>query len=202
VLSLAALPFLQTEQYQATLSLSITTIEDKELVAQTLFPNVNEQLIEIDPDTWEKLDPNNANRDFVYMRLLDSINGYFVKRFAEVDVQTRIAEEIGLDTENLHREEPFYNIYNNGFGSFSFAYTSGDRTQAGQFDKAMEDAFRDLVNEWNTEKDIFAIKLVDQAIEPSVIRVTPALQEYLLPPFAGLTIGLTLAILAPFHRKN
>ncbi len=202
LVGLTSLPFLQSERYQATITLSITTVEDRNIIAETIFPNVNKELIEIDPKTWEKLNPDNVNRDIVYFRLLGTISGYFVNRFAGVDVQSQIAQDLSVNGDNLTRQDPFYEIINTGFGSITLAYTGEDRSQVEEFAQIAENAFVNLVDEWNTEKDVFAIQFVDNAIEPSITRITPSIQEYILPLFAGLTLGLTLAILIPIFKKN
>ncbi len=200
--SLAALPFVQETKYQSTISLNITTQNDARIVQETLYPSADEALIEIDPDAWELINPENANREYLYFRMLGTLNGYFVKRFAEVDVQARIAESIGLPPQNLSKQAPIYEISGNGLGSISFSLTHSDKAAAEQFDEAVESTFNNLVQEWNTGKDIFAVKLVDNQIESGLIEIRPHTQEYLLPPLAGLTAGICLALLVPAKPKN
>lgn len=193
---------LTQEKYEAAVTLNIATVYEKEVVAQTLFPNVDKQLVDIDPETWSKLDPANANKDYAYFRLLGSINGYIINRFSRTDVQSQIARQIGRSTDNLREQMPFYFMGNNGFGSTTFIFRTENLEQAEKFIPAVQEIFPKIIQEWNEGKEIFAIRPVASEVAPSVIKLQPSVQELVLPFFTGLVAGLSVAILIDLGRKR
>ncbi len=188
-------------KYQTNVSFNITTKNDKEIIQETLYPNVNETLVELDPEVWGQVQEKMINKEYVYFRMLRTIKSHFINRFVSVDVQAQIANQIGYSTDNLRRQSPFYSVIDYDLGGVGFEFVSTDKNQVEKFDKAVSVVFENLVQEWNQEKDIFAVRLLSDYTQASVILVRPSLQQYALPIMAGFVFGLALVFLLP-NSKN
>jgi len=185
-------------EYQINITFNITTLNDKEIVQQAIYPYTHETLIKLDPQEWGKLDARLTSREYVYIKMLRTIRGYFYNRFGSIEVQSQIAKQIGYnDLQKLNQRLPFYKIYTHDLGSLSFEFRSTDKTQVEKFESSVLSTFEQLVAEWNQEKDIFAVKLSSNPIPASIITVTPNWQQYVLPWLAGLVFGTTLSLLWP-----
>ncbi len=188
-----------TTEYQINITLNITTLNDKEMVQQAIYPYPDSVLTELDPEQWKipeivKL----TSKEYAYFKMLRTIRGYFYNRFASIEVQSQIAKQIGYSNlQKLNQIQPFYKIYTHDLGSISFEFQLKDRSQVEKFESAILSTFEQLIAEWNQEKDIFAVKLSSNSIPTSIITVAPGWQQYALPWLAGLVFGITLSLLWP-----
>ncbi len=189
-------------KYQVNISFNITTKNDKEIVQEAICPDINKALVEIDPEVWGKVEKSMINKEHVYFKVLRTIKSYFMNRFNSVDIQAQIANQIGYSTDNLRRQSPFYSIVDYDLGGLGFEFVSTDRNQVEKFDEAVSVVFENIVQEWNQEKDVFAVRLLSDYTQASVILVRPNLQQYALPIVAGFVFGLALAFLLPKSKNK
>jgi len=188
-----------TTEYQINITLNITTLNDKEIVQQTIYPYPDNVLTELDPEQWKIPEiVELTSREYAYFKMLRIIRGYFYNRFGSIEVQSQIAKQIGYNNlQKLNQRQPFYKIYTHDLGSISFEFQSKDKSQVEKFESSILSTFEQLIAEWNQEKDIFAVKLSSNSIPASIIAVTPSWQQYVLPWLAGLVFGTTLSLLWP-----
>jgi len=186
-------------EYQINITFNITTLNDKEIVQQAIYPYPDQVLTELDPEQWKMPGVVNlTSREYAYIKMLRTIRGYFYNRFGSIEVQSQIAKQIGYnDLQKLNQRLPFYKIYTHDLGSLSFEFRSKDKTQVEKFESSVLSTFEQLIAEWNQEKDIFAVKLSSNPIPASIVTVSPSWQQYALPWLAGLVFGSTLSLLWP-----
>ena len=83
-----------TTEYQINITFNITTLNDKEIVQQAIYPYPDQVLTELDPEQWNTPEVINlTSREYAYIKMLRTVRGYFYNRFGSIEVQSQIAKK-------------------------------------------------------------------------------------------------------------
>lgn len=141
------------------------------------------------------------NRGAEYTYSLQEFSNYLMSRFSSIEVQSKIAEKIGVKQASYNTKQPFYKVEAQNGGYVSLYYDAGSQETAELFLKAAKEEFRNLVIVERNKKEIAAFQIdpKNEFVE-NVIEIARPNQFKILPSIAGFLIGLTVAVMLPFKK--
>ncbi len=181
-MNLLAAPFLFQEKYQAHVSYGLSV---------PLTETLQEE---------EKEEINFEKERIKYANLLEGISYYLVKQFASVQIQTTIAEIIGLETANLSENSPFYEVKNQDMGYVNLIYTGNNEEEVQRFVVASNEGYEEIITKWNQNRPDEA-KISAQEPDSRIIKLEPTIQEFFFPTVSGIIIGFSVIVLLPEKLK-
>lgn len=133
---------------------------------------------------YENVEINKDNKDpklIRYAAFTGVVSEYFVKRYASLEVQTQIARNLGISTDNLKSDQPFYAVRYVDLGYVGLILETGEKQTADGFYQASFLAFQSIVESWNHDHELFALKLAQQPFPAEYQEIRTPLQLRILP---------------------
>jgi len=127
---------------------------------------------------------------------------YLSKRYQAIDVQAAIAKKMGISTNNLSSESPFYTVNNQGFGYVNVSFQSANKSEVDAFQKAVQETHAMIVDEWNTGRNgPFLVEKTPQ-FPSTQYQIDANIQSLFIPVLAVFLLGCVLIILWPVTAKK
>jgi hypothetical protein len=138
-----------------------------------------------------------------YDRAINSGGEYLVNRFKSVEIQKRVAQDLGIGDNKIDAKKPFYELTNQQAGFVSVAGSFGSEIEANAFLASIKKTYTELLQ---TEKSFnesspYKVKPMENFVQ-SVIKVSTPIQFQILPTIFGLLLGILIVLLLPAKKQK
>jgi hypothetical protein len=179
--SMFSLILLDARSYQASVTFGVVPVNEK-----------------VRYETIEKKE--NDPEQIRYAAFMNVVTESLVKRFATQDIQARIAQDIGLPTQNIDVKKPFYEINYIDLGYVNLVFRNNDRARTEQFLKSTTATFSIIVESWNTDYQLFRLKYATQPFPAQIVELTTPMQLKIFPVLVLSLLSLGLMAVMPKYK--
>jgi hypothetical protein len=138
-----------------------------------------------------------------YDRAINSGGEYLANRFKSLEIQKRVALDMGISDGRLDAKKPFYDLANQQAGFVNVVASFGSEVEANSFLVAIKKTYTELLQ---TEKNFnenspYKIKPMENFIQ-SVSKASTPIQFQILPTIFGFLLGVLIALLLPNKKQK
>jgi hypothetical protein len=141
--------------------------------------------------------------EVAYSDMLGQLGKYLSSRYSSLNLQTKIAKEVGVELPATAEKKPFYDVMEQGSGFVTLNYKAAKKEEADKFIQVVREInSAQLANEWNgSRNEKFKVQPAINAVATVSEFPTP-IESKLLPALAALIAASCLSSLIPTRSES